>query len=258
MEVDVSELGSDRRGTQIVWREEDSKLFIDLGRIYTPRRDEYRDAFLDLIPATAEDPFVGAELGTGAGWLTAAILERFPFARMFGLDGSETMLKSTEALLSPFAGRFDLRPFVLQSPDWIERLPNGLTCVVSSLVVHHLHGPEKAALFSALYAKLRPGGALLIADLVEPTSEQARRQMAKAWNDDVERQSVELTGDRKAFDQFVADRWNIYEFPVAEDDGDYPSTLPEQLQWLREAGFVGVDAFWIRAGHALFGGYRAG
>jgi hypothetical protein len=36
-----------------------------------------------------------------------------------------------------------------------------------------------------------------------------------------------------------------------------PSPLSEQLVWLREAGFASVDCFWLRAGHAVYGGYRA-
>jgi tRNA (cmo5U34)-methyltransferase len=238
------------------WQESDSARFIDLGRIYTPRRDELRDAFLDLIPAEADDAFTGVELGTGQGWLTEAILRRYPRARMIGLDGSETMLQAAAELLAPYAGRYELRPFRLEERGWLDALPGDLHCVVSSLVIHHLHGPEKSALFGRLYEKLAAGGALLIADVMEPTSPWGRRHMANAWNAEVEYQSVEYGGDRSAFNQFVADEWNIYEYPVDEDDLDHPSTLPEQLSWLTAAGFVGVDAFWIRAGHALFGGYK--
>jgi tRNA (cmo5U34)-methyltransferase len=238
------------------WQESDSAHFIDLGRIYTPRRDEMRDAFLDLIPAATGDRFTGVELGTGQGWLTEAILRRYPKARMIGLDGSETMLRATADLLAPYSGRYELRSFRLEDHQWRAALPDGLRCVVSSLVVHHLHGPEKTALFRTLHEKLAPGGALLIADVVDPTSPWGRRHMANAWNAEVEYQSVEYGGDRWAFDQFVADKWNIYDFPVDEDDIDHPSTLPEQLGWLIETGFVGVDAFWVRAGHALFGGYK--
>lgn len=247
-----------RQGDQqaAIWQESDSAHFIDLGRIYTPRRDELRDAFLDLIPAESGDAFVGVEIGTGQGWLTAAILKRFPAARMIGLDGSETMLRATETTLTPYAGRFELRSFRLEDEEWVEALPGGLRCVVSSLVIHHLDGPEKAELFRALYGKLAPGGALLIADVMEPTSEWGRRHMANAWNAEVEYQSVEYGGGREAFNQFVADRWNFYEFGLEEDDIDHPSTLPEQMGWLTEAGFRGVDAFWVRAGHALFGGYK--
>ena len=52
----------------------------------------------------------------------------------------------------------------------------------------------------------------------------------------------------------VRERWNIYYHP---DPVDKPSTLPEQLRWMEEAGFEGVDVFWARAGHALLGGYRS-
>lgn len=46
-------------------------------------------------------------------------------------------------------------------------LPRPLRCVVSSLAVHHLSGPEKLRLFVDLADRLDPGGALLLADLVE-------------------------------------------------------------------------------------------
>jgi tRNA (cmo5U34)-methyltransferase len=129
--------------------------------------------------------------------------------------------------------------------------------IVSSLVIHHLKALDKEALFRALHDKLAPGGAFLIADVMEPTSRWGRRHMANAWNADVEYQSVELGGDRRAYDQFVADHWNLYHYPPDEDDIDFPSTLPEQLGWLNEAGFVEVDVYWLRAGHALFGGIES-
>lgn len=257
--MDQSHSDTDRteeRPAAPTWNEATSAHFIDLGRIYTPRRDELRNAFLDLIPAETDEAFVGVEIGTGQGWLMEAILRRYPAARMIGLDGSETMLLATEATLAPYPGRFELRAFRLEGDGWVAALPDGLRCVVSSLVIHHLHGPEKAALFRALYEKLAAGGGLLIADLMAPTSAWGRRHMANAWNAEVESQSIEYGGDRRAFDQFVADRWNLYEFPLDEDDIDHPSTLPEHLAWLTEAGFADADAFWIRAGHALFGGYK--
>jgi len=38
-----------------------------------------------------------AELACGEGWLSAALLERFPSARVLALDGSDVMLKETRA-----------------------------------------------------------------------------------------------------------------------------------------------------------------
>ncbi|MFL5759831.1 MAG: class I SAM-dependent methyltransferase [Thermomicrobiales bacterium] len=238
------------------WTEAASQHFIDLGRIYTPRRDEIARAFVDLIPANEDEAFLGAELGTGQGWLTTAILRNYPHAKMIGLDGSEVMLAATKETVGSYGDRFEGRLFRLEESDWIESLPDGLRGIVSSLVIHHLEGPGKRALFRALFAKLGPGGGLLINDVMEPASAWGRRHWARAWNADVERQSHELGGDGSAFDAFVADKWNVYEYPTPEDDIDHPSTVVEQLTWLAEAGFTSIDVWWARAGHVLFGGYK--
>ena len=91
--------------TERSWNESDSQIFIDQGRIYTPRRDELQGAFLDLIPAELGDTFQVVELAPGAGWLSAAILGRFPHASILALDGSEEMLAETARTLQPFPGR---------------------------------------------------------------------------------------------------------------------------------------------------------
>ncbi len=79
--------------------------------------------------------------------------------------------------------------------------------------------------------------------------------MARAWDDEVKRQSHECTGSDDVYDQFVADQWNAFHYPDTSGV-DLPSTLPDQLRWLAEIGYQGVDAFWVLAGHAVFGGYK--
>ena len=69
----------------------------------------------------------------------------------------------------------------------------------------------------------------------------------------MERQSRAFIGNLDAYQQFVDDRWNLYGYP---DPMDMPSTVPEHLEWLEQAGFVGADLFWLRAGHAVYGGYK--
>lgn len=238
------------------WSEEDSERFITLGRIYTPRRDEILAAFLDLIPAEPAEPFTGVELGIGAGWLTEGILRRFPNARMVGFDGSDAMRATAARLLASYGDRAEIRPFRLEERGWRESLPADLRVIVSSLVIHHLDGPGKQTLFRDLHRRLAPGGALLICDVVLPANEPGRRHMARAWDAEVRRQSEEIVGDLSAYEAFEADKWNLYAYPEPEDDIDHPSTLVQQLRWLAEAGFTGIDAWWVRAGHALFGGYR--
>lgn len=238
---------------ETAWSEEDSTRFIELGRVYTPARDAIQEAILGLIPAERDEPFLAVELGVGAGWLSAAILERFPAARIVGLDGSPAMLRETEARLEPFGGRFELRTFRLEDRSWLDGIREDVRCFVSSLVIHHLDAEGKRALYRDLYGHLAPAGAVLIADLVAPRSEWERRYMAGQWDAEVKRQSQEITGSLATYQQFVDDRWNWYDYP---DPMDMPSSVPEHLQWLAEAGFTGANVFWERAGHAVYGGYK--
>lgn len=237
------------------WQEEHSATFVDRGRVYTPDRDAIARAIVDLIPADTDDTFRGVEIGHGAGWLMDAVLRAYPHATMLGVDGSAAMRAAAAALLAPHAGRFALHPFRLADDAWLDTLGGPVRCFVSCLVVHHLDGPGKRALFAALHHHLEPGGALLIADIVEPTSAWGRRMMARAYDDTVRRQSLAFTGDLAAYEQFNADEWNLFDHP--DPAIDKPSSVPEQLAWLAAAGFTGVDIFWATAGHALIGGYTA-
>ena len=236
------------------WQESDSAFFLDRGRIFTPDRDTIARTFLELIPANEDDAFWGVEIGHGQGWLMETILGHYPNAHMIGVDGSDAMRAATTAALTQYAGRFDLCPFRLEDDTWLDALTEPVRCFISCLVIHHLDGPGKRALFTNLYRHLEPGGALLIADIVAPTSAWGRRMMARGYDDAVRRQSLALTGTLAAFAQFEADHWNIFTYP--DPDFDKPSTAPEQLGWLTDAGFTDVDVFWATAGHALFGGYK--
>ena len=242
------------------WQETDSKLFIERGRIFTPDRDRIGRTLVDLIPAVppaADAPaeaFTAVEIGCGQGWLGAAVLARFPAARVVALDGSPAMLAAAAELLAPYRGRFELRRFDLHDPAWPDQIHGPVRCYLSSLVLHHLDGPGKQSLYRRLFERLEPGGALLMADLAEPTSEWQRRHFAREWDLATREQSLALTGNLDAYETFRAEQWNLWEHP--DPDFDQPSPLPDHLRWLTEAGFVGTDVFWSRAGHAVFGGYR--
>jgi tRNA (cmo5U34)-methyltransferase len=235
------------------WGEDESKIFVEYGRAMVPGREEIERTLLDLIPAEPSEPFLGVEIGTGAGWLSAAVLREYPNAKILGLDGSPEMLRTAAKLLEPYGSRAELRPFRLEELSWTEELPQAVRVFLSSLVLHHLDGAGKRDLFVRLFDRLEPGGALLFADVMEPRTERARNHFAAAWEEEIRRRSVELHGNERAHELFVRERWNIYDYP---DPMDKPSTLPGQLHWMEEAGFEGADVFWARAGHALLGGYR--
>lgn len=78
--------------------------------------------------------------------------------------------------------------------------PKVFDLVVSSLAVHHLTEAAKVELFGRVYAALRPGGRFVLADVVVP-----------------ERPEDAIT-------------------PITPEY-DFPSTLADQLGWLRGSGF---------------------
>jgi tRNA (cmo5U34)-methyltransferase len=240
--------------TDMLWQEADSTQFIELGAVYTPRRAQLAEALLGMLPAEEHDAFTAVELGVGQGWLADLLLRRFPRSCLIGLDGSETMLRAAGEQLRAHGARVELRPFRLEETTWRAALaPSSMRFIYSSRVVHHLDGPGKLALYRELVTKLEPGGALVIADLLAPGSEWERRFTARAWDAEVRRQSLELTGDERAWQQFDADDWNLYDHP---DPMDMPSSLAEHHTWLTEAGFIGFGAPWALAGHAVYGAYK--
>jgi SAM-dependent methyltransferase len=223
--------------------------------VFVPSRDEQIATLTRLIPARADQSFTVAELGAGAGVLARAVLEAFPGCRYVALDGSETMRARLSETLARHRERLEIRAFDLADRTWRAALPSPLRCVLASLVVHHLPAAGKRRLFADLVRRLEPGGALLLADIVEPASEAAREAFAQQWADAARAQSLALTGGLEAFTRFERDGWNFYR--GAPEAYDQPSPLEAQLRWLRQAGFATVDTFWMRAGHAVYGGFRA-
>lgn len=237
------------------WSEADSAAFLDHGAVLVPGRREQVATLVELVPAEPGEEFLAVELGAGGGALAAAVLQAFPRCRYVALDGSAVMRERLATRLAGFGSRVEARAFALEDRGWRGALPRPLRCVLASLVVHHLPGPGKRALFADLARALEPGGALLLADLVAPPDDRARRLWARQWDEAARSQSREVTGGLEALEAFRRDRWNWYADP-APDPEDQPSGLAEQLGWLREAGFRTAGCFWMRAGHAVYGGYR--
>ncbi len=233
------------------WTEDDSGHFIDYGQYFVPERELQVASICDLIPP-AVGRFQIVELCSGEGLLSRALLDRFPEAKVHAFDGSPAMLASTRERAGEHLGRLSTERFDLAATDW-RALPWPVWAVVSSLAIHHLDGPGKRALYADLAAVIEPGGALLVADLVQPATDLGRCLAARTWDDTVRRRALELDGKLDAFRHFQQSHWNYF----ADDDPDpidQPSSLAQQLTWLREAGFTSVDVHWMKAGHAIFGG----
>jgi tRNA (cmo5U34)-methyltransferase len=237
------------------WDENLSQLFVDYGRYFVPERERQIEMIVELL-APVDPAATLVEICCGEGLLAQAVLERFPGCSLIGLDGSPEMLRRAQERLSAYRERFHARKFDLAASDW-RKMETPLRAVLTSLALHHLDGPQKQALFRDVHQMLAPGGVFLIADLIEPAHPSGWKLAADAWDEAVRQRATTLDGNLRASEFFERERWNTYRYFDPEDI-DKPTPLYDQLKWLEQAGFVQVDVFWMRAGHALFGGWCPG
>ena len=233
------------------WTEDDSRAYRDIAAAAVPRRHEMLATLISLVPFSSSEAPRIVELGAGDGRLASALLESFPSATLTALDGSESMREEAGRQLARFGRRARVVPFDLATLEWWEVI-FGADVVVSSLAFHHLNDAKKQYVYKAIADRISPRGALLIADLVEPSHQAGRNLAADAWDASV-REQAEALGAPALLDRFVEAKWNHYRF---SDGSDQPSAVFHHLVWLKHAGFGAVDCWWMFGGHAVFGGYR--
>ncbi|PSP55521.1 class I SAM-dependent methyltransferase [Halobacteriales archaeon QS_1_67_19] len=205
-----------------------------------PRYDELHDAILNAPPQDRDEPIRVLELGAGTGELTSKLLTRFPESTVRVVDHSEQMLEEAERKLSTFDNRATIERGTF--PDEYPDETDEYDLVVSSLAIHHLSEDGKQELFDEIRAALVPGGWFIDGDVVRFEArhlESVSGDMIENW--------VRSKGWQE--EDFM-DEWE------ASDDYDAPSTLTDQLIWLREADFEAVTSVWQYYNFAVYGGQR--
>lgn len=102
------------------------------------------------------------DLGTGTGQISLPLAQQG--AQVLAVDVSPAMIRQQRARARQH-GLLNIE--LLDLPIEELKLPPGsVDLVVSSYALHHLRDADKARLVSAAYSWLRPGGRLLIADMM--------------------------------------------------------------------------------------------
>lgn len=128
---------------------------------------------LAALPAFADAEWTVGDLGCGTGQMTAALA---PFvARVIAVDTSAAMLQAAKKRLQGFEN-VELRRGDLESLP----IDDGrLDAATLALVLHHLAEPGRA--LAEVARVLRPGGRLLIVDMLPHEREGYRQQMGHVW-----------------------------------------------------------------------------
>jgi ubiquinone/menaquinone biosynthesis C-methylase UbiE/DNA-binding transcriptional ArsR family regulator len=155
---------------------------------------------LQALPALVDERWTVGDLGCGTGQVAGALA---PFvARVIAVDRSGEMLQAARRRLR------DL-PTVEVRRGELEALPirdDELDAATLLLVLHHL--PDPAAALSEAHRALKPGGRLVIADMLPHDHEEYRQQMGHVWLGFSEEQMQRLLGGARF------DRIRIVALPV--------------------------------------------
>lgn len=138
-------------------------------------RDEMFGARVSLIglPGLLEPDWVIGDLGCGSGALSEVLA---PFARrVIAVDDSAAMLDEARTRLARFSN-VELHRAALESLPLEDASLDAATLV---LVLHHLPDPGKAV--REVARVLRPGGRLLIVDMLPHDRQEFRLQMGHVW-----------------------------------------------------------------------------
>lgn len=200
-----------------------------------PYYHEQNEILLNLIPFDSDAKLEALDLGAGTGILSELVLTSFPKSKVTAFDLSQKMIEICGEKLNSFEDRltFELGDF---SKDGFG---GHYDLVVSGLSIHHLEDEDKETLFKRIFDSLNRGGVLLIRDCVNGATPALTDVYEKLWRSFMRGNGED---DAKWFTRHIEE--------------DTPSTVSDQLSWLRKAGFVNVDCHWRHLNFAIFGGEK--
>ena len=228
-----------------IWRSEETvqAWAAEAGR--RARVDAARRRFMaDLLPFGEPDAFTFLDLGAGTGAASRAILDAYSRSTAILADFSPAMRGKGEQEMEPYAGRYRYVEFDMSTGGWPATIPAALDAVVTSLCVHHLPDERKQGLFTEIFGHLAPGGWYLNYDPVR-TEDPVVNATWERVNDDRDPETAAKRRHRSPQEQAL---W--------ENHIRYISPLPQQLEYLRSAGFQGIDVYWKQLDYVLYGGCR--
>lgn len=177
------------------------------------------------------------DIGAGTGLLSAFLMERYPEASFTLIDISEKMLDIAK---DRFRGNSNVKYIVADYSKYsfVEKYD----MIVSALSIHHLEDKEKKEIYKKSYSLLKQNGVIINADQVH-----GETPFIEKLNKDIWRRYIEDSGLPE--EEILAGYERI--------KLDKNSTLEQQMNWLKEAGFCDVSCIYKFYHFAVMFGRKA-
>lgn len=209
-----------------------AKEYDENRRKFIPCFDDYYFSTTDFIAKSLADvPKKIVDLGAGTGLLTEAWLESFPDAAYTLVDVAEEMLNVAR---KRFEGRLNVgyeirdyaRSFQKKKAD----------AVISALSIHHLEDTDKRCLFGRIYENLNAGGIFANYDQFCVEDAELNAKIERYWTDEIRSSGIsekeyESWQERKTLDR--------------------ECSVPQEIRWLKEAGFPAAECVYLNRKFAV-------
>jgi tRNA (cmo5U34)-methyltransferase len=239
--------------TDEVWKSAElTEKFLAGVRGAVPLAKEQIEVMLQLIAASMPLPRRVLDLGCGDGILAAAVLARFPEARVVLVDFSEPMLVAARRRLGPANDRVEMLTLDYGDPGWIFSVnqKGPFDAVVSGFSIHHQPDERKRNIYAEIFGLLGPGGAFINVEHVASSSAWCEQRHDEYFIESL--LTFARSQGRKQSRQEIS--VNYYDRP--DKAANLLAPVEQQCQWLREIGFADVDCYLKIFELAVFGGRR--
>lgn len=200
-----------------------SEKYDEQRRKFIPCFDDFYGISISMASVDTETPDI-LDLGAGTGLLSAFLMEKYPEATFTLVDMSEKMLDMAK---NRFRGNSNVKYITADYSkyDFAEKYD----MVVSALSIHHLEDEDKRDLYKKSYSILKENGIFINADQVHGETPFIENLNKTTW-----RRYVENSGLTE--EEIMAG----YERVKLDKD----TSLGQQLDWLKEAGFCDVSCIY--------------
>lgn len=202
-----------------------------------PKYTEMHNLVVQLVDFPKENKLSILDLGVGTGQTALSLLQKFPNATLDGIDISPKMIEQAEIRLKNFLNRIT---FSEQDIKDLHINTSHDACV-AVLSIHHLNENQKPKLFRKIFDNLSNNGVFVIGDIIKFNSEKETKEKEKEWRNFLIKNLGEKEGQ--------------YWFENYQEE-DLPSSVSNQLEWLKQAGFKEVKCIWEYMNYAVFFGRK--